>query len=191
MQFGQIIQIGDILVSEDVVTEWFCCDYESCKGQCCISGDCGAPMEEGEESKLAEAYPSYRGLMTPEGVQAVEGRGFCEPYLGRGRYTPVVPGSGGCAFAHFMADNCLCAIEKAGCVKPISCSLYPIRVTRLTGGGLALNIHNWDICQCARDKGRREGIRVYQFLEIPLISAFGPEFYSELCARAGKILESR
>lgn len=189
MQLGDIIQIGDILVSEDVITEWFCCDYAVCKGQCCISGDCGAPMAEAEEAMLAETFSSYRSLMTPEGVQAVNEKGFCESYCGRGLYTPIVKGSGACAFAHFMEDNCLCAIEKAGCVKPVSCSLYPIRVTHLTGGGLALNVHNWDICQCARDKGQRDGIRVYQFLKGPLTAAFGPQFYSELCDKARKIVE--
>ena len=32
--FGNIIQIGDILVSTDVVTEYFACDYVKCHGQC-------------------------------------------------------------------------------------------------------------------------------------------------------------
>ena len=36
---GVIIQIGDILVSEDVVCEFFACDYTRCKGCCCIIGD--------------------------------------------------------------------------------------------------------------------------------------------------------
>ncbi len=41
-KFGTIIQIGDVLVSEDVVTEHFACDYAVCKGCCCIIGDSGA-----------------------------------------------------------------------------------------------------------------------------------------------------
>jgi hypothetical protein len=35
-RFGTIIQIGDVLVSEDVVLEFFACDYPVCKGCCCI-----------------------------------------------------------------------------------------------------------------------------------------------------------
>ena len=68
--------------------------------------------------------------------------------------------------------------------KPISCSLYPIRVVRLGGGRIGLNLHRWDICRCAFEKGRREGIRVYEFLRGPLTEAFGEEFYSALSAAA-------
>ncbi len=57
-KFGTIIQIGDILVSEDVVTEYFACDYAVCKGCCCIIGDSGAPLEESELEPLEENYPS-------------------------------------------------------------------------------------------------------------------------------------
>ena len=61
---------------------------------------------------------------------------------------------------------------------------YPIRVTKLTGGGLALNVHHWDICKPAFEKGKREGIRVYQFLKNPLTKSFGEDFYEALCAAA-------
>jgi hypothetical protein len=94
-----------------------------------------------------------------------------------------------CAFCHFgEAGECLCAIEMAGCVKPVSCSLYPIRVTKLTGGGLALNVHHWDICKTAWEKGRREGIRVFQFLQKPLTDAYGEEFWEALSAAATHLL---
>ena len=58
-RFGTIIQIGDILVSEDVVTERFACDYAACRGACCIVGDSGAPMEERETESLERDYPAY------------------------------------------------------------------------------------------------------------------------------------
>ena len=76
----------------------------------------------------------------------------------------------------------------AGRTKPASCSLYPIRVTRLTGGGLALNVHHWEICRPAFEKGRREGVRVYQFLQGPLTREFGEEFYAALDAAAKHLL---
>ena len=92
--------------------------------------------------------------------------------------------------AGFAPDgSVLCSIEKCGLVKPASCRLYPIRVTKLTGGSLALNLHRWDICKCAFEKGRREGIRVYQFLKKPLTDCFGADFYEALCAAAEHILK--
>ena len=42
--FGTIIQIGDILVSEEVALEYFACDYATCRGACCIYGDSGAML---------------------------------------------------------------------------------------------------------------------------------------------------
>ena len=57
--FGTIIEIGDVLVSEDVVCEFFACDYPVCKGACCIVGDSGAPLEEDELPALERDYPSF------------------------------------------------------------------------------------------------------------------------------------
>ena len=39
-----IIQVGDVLLSSDILTEKFCCDLTVCKGQCCVEGDAGAPV---------------------------------------------------------------------------------------------------------------------------------------------------
>lgn len=76
--FGTIIQIGEVLVSEDVVSEFFSCDYPVCKGACCIEGDSGAPLEEGELNALERAYPSFSHLMTEKGRKAVGEKGFFE-----------------------------------------------------------------------------------------------------------------
>ena len=45
-----------------------------------------------------------------------------------------------------------------------------------------------DICAQAYEKGRREGIRVYEFLRGPLTDAFGQEFYSTLSAAAKMLI---
>lgn len=189
-RFGTIVQIGDILVSEDVVTEYFACDYAKCKGACCIIGDSGAPMEEQETESVERDYPAFRELMRPQGREAAESKGFFEIDRDGDIVTPLVPESCECAYCHFGdGGECLCAIEMAGMKKPVSCSLYPIRVTKLTGGGLALNLHKWDICADAFEKGRREGIRAYQFLKKPLCDTYGPEFYEALDAAAKMILK--
>ena len=189
-RFGTIVQIGDILVSEDVFSEYFACDYERCKGRCCIEGDSGAPLDEAEIDGLERDYPQFCSLMSEGGKQAVLREGFFSVDRDGDLVTPL-EGSCECAYSHFTEDgSCLCAIECCKLRKPLSCSLYPIRVTPLTGGGKALNLHRWDICADAFAKGRREGIRVYQFLHKPLVQAFGQEFYEALCAAAGHINSS-
>ena len=195
-KFGTIIQIGDILVSEDVVMDWFACDYAVCRGACCIAGDSGAPLEERELAGLERDYPAYRPLMTPEGRAAVDEKGFFDIDRDNDLVTPLMnppeaERAGACAYCHFgAAGECLCAIEMAGRTKPQSCSLYPIRVTPLTGGGLALNVHHWEICKPAFEKGRREGIRVWQFLRKPLTEAYGEEFWEALSAAAKHLLRA-
>ncbi len=185
--FGTIIEIGDVLVSEDVVMEFFACDYPVCKGKCCIIGDSGAPLKEEELEPLEANYPIYSPLMREQGRAAIDAKGFFEIDRDGDLVTPVVDGSEECAYCHFTADgSCMCAIEKQFCQgkgtfhKPISCSLYPIRVADLGGGRVGLNLHRWHICKEAYEKGRREGIRVYEFLRGPLTEAFGQEFYSAL-----------
>lgn len=199
--FGTIIQIGDILVSEDVVLEYFACDYGRCKGCCCVIGDSGAPLEASELDELERWYPVYSALMPAAGKAAAEAAGFFEVDRDGDLVTPVVKGTPGkeeCAYTGFEGDgNCFCTIERCyfdgSCAwrKPISCRLYPIRVTKLTGGGKALNLHRWAICHDAFEKGRREGVRVYQFLREPLTDAFGADFYDALCAAAEHVINQK
>ncbi|MCQ2148637.1 MAG: DUF3109 family protein [Bacteroidales bacterium] len=196
-KFGTIIQIGDILVSEDVIMEYYACDYEKCKGCCCVIGDSGAPVDESELDELEKYYEVYSPLMQEEGRKAVSEKGFFEIDIDGDIVTPVIPGEPGrepCAYLHVEENgNCLCAIEKcyfAGTCsfrKPISCQLYPIRVTKMPGGGEALNLHRWDICKDAFEKGKKEKIRAYQFLREPLVRAYGQEFYDALCAAAEQL----
>ena len=185
--FAAIIQIGDVLVSEDIVSEFFACDYPVCKGACCIVGDSGAPLEEDEIPALERDFHLFSPFIREEGRAAAEASGFFAVDREGDLVTPLVAGSEECAYCCFDGDNCLCGIEKAGLQKPVSCALYPIRVKKFRGGGMALNLHRWDICKCAFERGKREGIRVYQFLKDPLIRRFGPEFYDALCAAASHL----
>ena len=192
--FGTIMEIGDVLVSEEVILEYFACDYDLCKGKCCIVGDSGAPLKEEELEPIEANYDAFKGLMREEGRAAVDAKGFFEIDRDGDLLTPLVPGSEECAYCHFENGSCFCSIERKFCKglstfkKPISCSLYPIRVVDLGGGRCGLNLHRWDICADAFQKGRREGIRVYQFLRGPLTDVFGQEFYSALEAAAKMLI---
>ena len=128
--------------------------------------------------------------MTVEGRQKVSESGFFEIDVDGDLVTPLIHGSEECAYTRFEGENCFCAIERAHCagrcpfVKPISCRLYPIRASVLRNGLTALNLHRWEICKCAFEKGRRDGVRVYEFLRAPLTDAYGESFYAELSAVA-------
>ena len=47
-----MIDIDGKIVSLDVFEVMFACDYEQCKGICCVEGDSGAPLEAGEADML-------------------------------------------------------------------------------------------------------------------------------------------
>lgn len=194
MYHGTIIEIDDCLVSEEILTEYFACDYEKCKGCCCVIGDSGAPMEESEPEAIEKNYPIFSPIMTEEGRKAVADKGFFEIDMDGDMVTPLVPGSEECAYTIFDEEgNCFCSMErcwfqgKGDFRKPISCWLYPIRITTLRNGMRALNLHRWHICQDAFAKGKKENIRVYEFLREPIERYFGEDFYAAL-SEAAKML---
>ena len=191
-----IVEIGDYLVSSEVITECFACDYPVCHGCCCIIGDSGAPMEKEEEQLFKENFEGYKHLLTPEGLEALQAQGVAVTDRDGDLVTPLVNDEE-CAYTCFdKENNCFCAVEKAWYAgtskfkKPISCRLYPIRVSKFSNGMTALNLHRWRICSDAFAKGKKEKIPVYKFLREPLIDAFGEEFYSALEQAANNLLAS-
>ena len=192
-----IIQIDDCLVSEEILTEYFACDYPVCKGCCCVIGDSGAPLEEIEAEAIEKNYHVFSPEMRPEGRRRVEETGFFEIDGDGDMVTPLVPGSEECAYTHFCADgSCRCSMEmcwmqgKGDFRKPVSGWLYPIRVSHLCNGLRALNLHRWEICRDAFVKGRKEKVRVYEFLREPIERYFGEDFYSAL-SEAARMLNAR
>lgn len=188
-KYTPIIQIDDCLVSGEILTEYFACDYAGCKGMCCVIGDSGAPLLECEIPAIEKNYGHFRQAMSEAGRKTVAAGGFFEIDVDGDIVTPLVPGTEECAYCRRDSEgNCLCAIEEqwnlgAGdFCKPISCRLYPIRVSKLSNGMTALNLHRWDICRGAFTNGRRKKIRVYEFLKAPIVQFWGEEFYSALDA---------
>ena len=191
MKYPAIIQIDDCLISSEIFTGFFACDYEKCRGCCCVIGDSGAPLEDCEVAAIERNYAVFSPLMSEKGRKTVSETGYSVVDADGDLVTPLVPGSEECVYTHFDENgNCFCSIEKKWCegagdfCKPISCRLYPIRVSELSGGLRALNLHRWEICKDAFIKGKKENIRVYQFLKDPIIHYFGEEFYEEMLAAA-------
>ena len=178
--------IGDnTLVSLDVLEKEFCCDLDICRGCCCIEGDAGAPLTVEEEEKIQSILPALLPEMTKEAKAVVEAQGIAYNDPSNERVTSIVNNKD-CIFARTDHNGwCYCLIEKAynaGKIdfkKPISCHLYPIRLTKV-GEYTGLEYHRWDICHCARIKGKKLHLPLYQFLKEPLIRRFGQAWYEEL-----------
>ena len=184
-----MIQIDDKLISEDLFSEEFVCNLAKCKGICCVEGDAGAPLDEDETKILDEIYPKIKSYLRPEGIQAIEEQGTYTLDFEGDLVTPLV-NNAECAYVIFDEKGYTkCAIEKAyedGVIdwqKPISCHLYPIRITEYSNFS-AINYHEWDICSDACTLGKELGIKVYQFLKKPLIRKYGEDFYQTLSETA-------
>ena len=187
----RVIAIGDVLISTALLTERFVCDVTLCKGQCCVEGESGAPLESQEVGVLEREYKTFAPYMTAAGREAVEEQGVAMIDNDGEWVTPLIKGAE-CAYALFDSSGvCTCAIERAFLAgkttfrKPISCWLYPIRIQTLSTG-CALNYHQWHLCSGARECGKKEGVPVYRFLKEAITAKFGEAFYEGLVLCEGE-----
>jgi len=180
-----MFQIQDTLVSEEILDNDFTCNLSACKGECCVSGEAGAPVEESEKETLEKIYPKIKSGLRPEGRKAIEEQGTYVVSEYEGLETPLVDGKE-CAYVTFNDKGvALCGIEKAyregktDFKKPVSCELYPVRVQKLSKFQ-AVNYHRWDVCSPACKLGQHLQTPIYKFTKDALIRKFGQDWYDEL-----------
>lgn len=180
-----MIKVGEILVSDDIAEKEFVCNLDKCKGACCVEGDFGAPLDEDELEILEEIYPKVKPYLSKEGIREIEKQGTHTTDEDGELCTPIIDGRE-CVYAIYDKQNVLkCGIEQAyldGKItwkKPISCHLYPIRITKKKNFE-ALNYHRWHICSAACTLGKELMVPIYKFLKDPLIRKYGEKWYSEL-----------
>ena len=197
-----IIQVGDVLLSSEILTEQFCCDLSACKGQCCVEGDAGAPVTLEEIAEIEECLDAVWGDLSASAQSVIDKQGVAYTDQEGDLVTSIVRGKD-CVFTYYGDINpapnpslirggeliegcCLCTLEKAyragktRFCKPVSCALYPIREKRLGEGLVGLNYNRWDVCKMAIAKGVQEKVYLYQFLRDPLVRRFGEAWYQEL-----------
>lgn len=180
-----MIIIGNCVLSDELYEQRFVCDLAVCRGGCCVEGDAGAPLLEEETVILEKIAGRVLPFMIPEGIAAVNKLGYWVRDGDNELTTPLVENRQ-CAYVFYDRNGVArCAIEQAyeerliEFQKPVSCHLYPIRITRYTHYE-ALNYHRWKLCDCAREKGKKLNVRVYRFLKDALIRKYGKQWYDEL-----------
>jgi len=179
-----MFQVGNAIVSDEVIEKEFVCNLSACKGQCCIDGDAGAPLDENETKILDEIYETVKPYLRKEGIKAIEEQGKWIVGSDGELETPLIAGAE-CAYVIFDGPTALCAVEQAyneGLVswkKPLSCHLYPIRIKEYSQFS-AVNYNKWHICDDACSLGKELEVPVYRFLKEPLIRKYGEDWYNEL-----------
>lgn len=179
-----MLNIGNTIISDDIKTVCFTCNLRACKGMCCIEGDAGAPLLEKEIGVLEDIKEEVKPYMRAEGIEVMTNQGVFD-YDVEGNIVTSLVNNKECIFVYFENDIAKCAIEQAffdkkiSFQKPISCHLYPIRITRFHDFD-ALNYDQWHVCKPSLIQGAEFNQPLYKFLKEPLQRLYGKEWYTQL-----------
>ena len=183
--FVFMIQIEDVILTDDIKDEYFVCDLGKCKGACCVEGDLGAPLYDEELGILDDIYPEVEPYLNDAGRAAIEKQGKYILDDDDEFSTPTIGGKE-CAYSIYDKPGILkCGIEmaqrdgKIDYPKPMSCHLYPLRVKRYEKFE-AVNYDRWHICKDACTNGMNLKVPLYKFLRQPLIRKYGEGWYNQL-----------
>jgi len=180
---GGVFLIDQAVVDESVLGAQFCCDVASCRGACCcLEGLRGAPLSDPEVVEVERALPAVSKYLSSTSISLIESFGPVEGFPGD--YATRCVGSRECVFVWFDGPVARCSFERAyleGLTrwrKPLSCHLFPIRVRSV--GQEFLRYEEIPECQAGRESGQARGMRLYEFLEEPLIRKYGRPWYQKL-----------
>lgn len=189
MFVNNFIKIEDVIIRQEIAETKFACDLKKCKGACCtLESPYGAPLvkeEIGEMEKILEAVKQY---LPDKHLEVIEEEGFYEDKDGE-LVTRSVDNKA-CVFVYFERGIAKCGIERAfndGKInfrKPISCHLFPIRVSKF--GGDVLRFEKFTECSTALENGAKNNIDLVDFCKDSLIRLFGKIWYSKLKENTGK-----
>ena len=178
-----MFQVDNVILSDDIATVKFACDLGRCKGACCVVGDAGAPVEKKEIPVLKKAYAQLKNELRPEAIEEVEKNGLIIE-SNRGTFELACTDKEACVFVVYdERKTAICAIQKAYqeerfyWEKPISCHLFPIRITRVGDVEFANYQYVPSICSPACDRGKKEGVYLADFISAPLIRKYGKAWY--------------
>ena len=191
-----MLQIDDTIISLDVLESQFICDLAKCKGQCCVDGDAGAPLEKEENDQINEILPIIWDELSPKAQELINKQGISYNDYDGELVTSIINGKD-CVFTYFDEEGIWkCVIDNAfregrtSVPKPISCHLYPIRLQKYRDF-TSVNYHRWSVCKPAVEFGQKEGVELYKFLKEPLIRKFGEKWYEELNEAAELLKEEK
>lgn len=185
----KIFAINDVLVRDEVVEIPFSCDLQKCKGACCtLESELGAPVEKAEIEEIEKILDVVKTYLTQNYAEEIEENGFYEVRDDEIMIRSV--NNRDCVFSYREGAIAKCAIERAyfdgktKFRKPISCHLFPIRVSNFSGD--VLRYEKFSECAPALEKGKSENITIAEFCKDSLIRLYGEEWYNKLMNYTGR-----
>lgn len=174
----------EIIIDDAVLQKKFFCDTGVCKGACCtLEGTLGAPIKDDEIEIIEDILEEVSKDIPEKVMQEILKRGFWEK-SGRNKYINTVGGNE-CIFVYFEDGTAKCVFQKAyneGRIKfkkPVSCELYPIRVSR-SGDTNILKYDYLKACEPALKKGIEKDTTIIEFVKEAVIREFGEKIYEKI-----------
>lgn len=171
-----ITEIKGVWVNAEIFETKFTCDLEKCKGACCtVESEYGAPLTKDEINKINGKLHIIKEYLPKQHIDVIESSGFWEEKFGQ-LMTQSVDNKA-CVFVYFDNGIARCGIEKAyeegktNFQKPISCHLFPIRISNFDGD--VLSYEKYSECEPALEKGRETNLSVLEFCKDSLKRLYG------------------
>lgn len=184
-----IISVNGIMVRNEIADTPFICDLNKCKGACCtLESKYGAPLKRDEIGKIDSILGSVMHYLPQRNIDEIEENGFYVEEDGELLTNSI--DNKECVFVYRDNGIAKCSIEKAfvegktDFKKPISCHLFPIRISDF--GGDVLRFEKFDECKPALEKGAEENVTVAEFCEEALERNYGKQWYSDLKKAMGR-----
>lgn len=178
-----LIPVDEILINSEVAETRFSCELQKCKGACCtLESQFGAPLKFDEIDKIEEILPAVFEYLPQEHKDVINKKGFYEI-----KHNDLFTSSldkRACVFVYYENDVAKCSIEKAfldgktNFKKPISCHLFPIRVSSF--GGDVLRMEHFHQCTTAIESGIKNDIKLIDFCRESLQRLYGKKWYLKL-----------
>jgi len=183
MFLNNIVPVDKVEVRKEVLKTHFSCDLEKCKGACCtFESEYGAPISEEEVKLIGENLSNILPYLPEEHRNQIKNDGFYK-LKSRELMTNSL-NNRACVFVFYDNGIARCGIEKAffdgksTFRKPVSCHLFPIRITKF--GSDVLRYERFSECEPALDKGREENVTIAEFCREGLERKYGAKWYLEL-----------
>ncbi len=177
------LEIDNVFINREVVETNFTCDLSKCKGACCtMESEYGAPITQTEIDIIDNILPEIIKYLPKEHVKVIESEGFWIEKHGDLMTRSL--NNRACVFVIWEGDIAKCGIEKAyrdkkiDFIKPVSCHLFPIRVSNF--GGDVLRFEKYNECKPALEKGEKTQIKILDFCSDSLERAYGKEWLNKI-----------
>jgi hypothetical protein len=186
---NELIEIDSVLVNSEILQVKFACDLSKCKGACCtLESEYGAPLREDEIAEMKKNLSAAMEYLPQEHVEEIKKKGFYESK--EGELVTRSINNKACVLVFYEGDVAKCSLERAyfegksSFRKPVSCHLFPIRISDF--GGDVLRYERFSECTPALTNGQKENKTIVESCKEALERKYSSEWYKMLVEASRK-----